>query len=88
VAGFTNRDVRRYDGHVVNFVGEVGELGRVGDTYTADLTTDGLNGYKWHAIVGRGQWMKLQPGQTDASRGVLRMHELDGEWYAVVWVVP
>jgi hypothetical protein len=51
-----------YNDRLVHFVGQVGELGGIGDIYTADLRTDGLNGFRWRAIVSRERWKeKNQP---------------------------
>jgi hypothetical protein len=85
VTSFTNRDVRRYEGQVVYFVGEVGERWGIGDIYAVDLRTAGPSGYHWHALVSKEKWFQLEPGQAVAFQGVLRTHEVDGEWFAVLW---
>lgn len=84
---FGARDMARYSGHLAYFVGTVGELGGVEEIYTADLETNGLSGYHVHAIIGRQQWKTLKPGDRVAWRGMLRTHSVDGERYAVLWVI-
>jgi hypothetical protein len=52
-----------------------------------DLDTDALSGHHVHAVIGREQWLSLQPGDRVAWCGILWTHEVDGERYVVLWMI-
>jgi hypothetical protein len=80
--------VARAEGRVVHFFGVVDDLDAFQELYVAYLQTDGLSGHRWHALLDRETWRQVRPGDRVALRGVLRAHAVDGERYAVIWVVP